>query len=373
MTGSILRAAAPLALAVLSATQANAWIPTTTSSRRARGRTTRMSADPQMVSVPIPGLDGRETTLRRPEVDMLNEVREILPGEGLGVGGTHVVFLPGKGQDPTAFDTALGSLGVLGLHAMCADMPAGRWQETEARIKSTVSAIKEHLRDKMGKTSKRSDGKGAADQRRAKEKAMIQENWIKLFDNEMLSWSLHPVFNQLEQESASAGLPACDHLLLVGCEDGAWVLQAFMCELNRLGLKPRLEITMVALGSKSDTLIAKAVQAVYPDRLNNVRYLSIHGALPSRPAEEEGDLDENLVGLNALDDKEKDQILEEDLAASDYYGYGYSQEAMTCLTSIDGFTEECILSSPGTGEEGSIESWYSAPATIVRWIVKCIL
>jgi hypothetical protein len=324
-----------------------------------------MVADSQMVSVPIPGFDGRETNLRRPEVEMLNEVRQILPGSGLGVGGTHVIFLPGKGQDPTAFDTALGSLGVLGLHAMCAKMPAGHWDETEARIKSTISAIKQHMREKNGGRSSKRGGKN-------KDKAMIKENWLRLFDSEMLSWSLHPVFNQLEKESASAGLPACDHLLLVGCEDGAWVLQAFMCELDRLGLKPRLEITMVALGSKSDTLIARAVQAVYPDRLNNVRYLSIHGSLPSRPAQDE-QADENLVGLNALDSPEKDSILEEDLVASDYYGYGYSQEAMTCLTSIDGFTEECILSSPGSGEEGSIESWYSAPATIVRWIVKCII
>ena len=45
------------------------------------------------------------------------------------------------------------------------------------------------------------------------------------------------------------------------------VLQAFLCELDRLGLKPRLDISMVALGSKSDSLIAKAVTAVYPDRL----------------------------------------------------------------------------------------------------------
>ena len=44
------------------------------------------------------------------------------------------------------------------------------------------------------------------------------------------------------------------------------VLQAFLCELDRLGLKPRLDISMVALGSKSDSLIAKAVTAVYPDR-----------------------------------------------------------------------------------------------------------
>lgn len=46
------------------------------------------------------------------------------------MGGTHVVFLPGKGQDSTAFDTALGSLGVLGLHAMCAGMPSKNWDET---------------------------------------------------------------------------------------------------------------------------------------------------------------------------------------------------------------------------------------------------
>merc|ERR550537_1212189 len=326
-----------------------------------------------MVRVPIPGLDERMTNLRRHEVEMLHEVREILPGSGLGVGGTHVVFLPGKDQDSAAFDTALGAPGVLGLHAMCADMPAGHWKETSSRIRQTISAIKEHLREKnsqMGGKGKRGGGK---EERR---RAARGENWLNLFDNEMLSWSLNPLFNQLEKESASAGLPACDHLLLVGCEDGAWVLQAFLCELDRLGLKPRLEITMVALGSKSDTLIAKAVQAVYPDRLHNVRYLSIHGSLPARSPEEPVAEDENLVGLNAFDDEEKDKLLNDDLAASNYYGYGYSEydavETLTCLTSVDSMTEECILSSPGSGgEEDSIESWYSAPATIVRWIVKC--
>merc|ERR1719506_1919985 len=321
-----------------------------------------------MVRVPIPGLDERMTNLRRHEVEMLHEVREILPGSGLGVGGTHVVFLPGKDQDSAAFDTALGSLGVLGLHAMCTEMPAAHWKETTARIKSTIKANKEHMRGRMrGKANKRSDSKAAQEWRA-----------FQLFDNDMLSWALHPLFNQIEKESASAGLPACDHLLLVGCEDGAWVLQAFLCELDRLGLKPRLEITMVALGSKSDTLIAKAVQAVYPDRLHNVRYLSIHGSLPARSPEEPVAEDENLVGLNAFDDEEKDKLLNDDLAASNYYGYGYSEydavETLTCLTSVDSMTEECILSSPGSGgEEDSIESWYSAPATIVRWIVKCIL
>ena len=31
---------------------------------------------------------------------------------------------------------------------------------------------------------------------------------------------------------------------------------------------------------------------------------------------------------------------------------------MTCITSVDGMTEECILSSPGAGFDGSVEAWY---------------
>jgi len=348
---------ATLVVAALSASQADAFVP----APRARGwQTPTMNAEPmntEMVTVPIPGLDGRETKLQRHELDMLKEVREILPGRhGRGVGGTHVVFLPGKGQDSTAFDTALGSLGVLGLHAMCAGMPSKNWDETTGRIKQTIGAIKEHMKEKHSKLGDKGVPPGK------KRRQPKGTNWSQLFDNEMLSWSLHPVFSQLEKESSTAGLPACDHLLLVGCGDGAWVLQAFLCELDRLGLKPRLDISMVALGSKSDSLIAKAVTAVYPDRLSGVRYLSVHGSLPSRRPEDEGGEDDKL-----------DDVLTADLDNSDFYGYGYSREAMTCITSVDGMTEECILSSPGAGFDGSIEAWYSSPATIVRWIVKCIL
>merc|ERR1719506_3097861 len=103
-----------------------------------------------------------------------------------------------------------------------------------------------------------------------------------MFDHEMLSWVMHPVFTQLTESSEKAGLPACDHLLLVGCEDGAWVLQAFLSDLDRRGLKPHVPITVVALGSKTDTRIAKAVNAVYPERLPYVKYLSVHGELPAR-------------------------------------------------------------------------------------------
>lgn len=54
----------------------------------------------------------------------------------------------------------------------------------------------------------------------------------------------------------------------------------------------------------------------------------------------------------------QDDVLTADLDNSDFYGYGYSREAMTCITSVDGMTEECILSSPGAGFDGSIEAWY---------------
>ena len=73
----------PLPLSMpLFESQAVAFVP----APRARGwRTPTMRAEPntEPVTVPIPGLDGRETTLRRHEVDMLNEVREILPGARL--------------------------------------------------------------------------------------------------------------------------------------------------------------------------------------------------------------------------------------------------------------------------------------------------
>ena len=76
--------------------------------------------------------------------------------------------------------------------------------------------------------------------------------------------------------------------------------------------------------------------------------MSIYGSLPS-PQEP---TDENLEGVPALDDQEKDKMLNDDLVASDWYGYGYgnsrydAMEAMTCLTSVDAMAEECILSSP---------------------------
>jgi hypothetical protein len=297
------------------------------------------------VSVPIPGLDGRETKLRSDEVQLLRDARQELPG-GLGVGGTHVVFLPSRKQEFERFDTTLGALGVLGIHAMVIQMPEKVWRATSARLRDCIDKLKNHLR-----------GHGSA-----------TKHWQALFDFEMLRSTFDPLFAELEAQSSKAGLPACDHLLLVGCEDGAWVMQAFLSDLDNRGLRPHVDITLVALGSKTDTRIAKAVNAVYPERLPYVKYLSVHGELPARQGEGEGADVEGGAGGGEGGSVDKES---EDLAANNWYGYGPEVvEAMSCLT-LDGIDQECIISTP-SDYEGPTEAWYGAPATMVRWIVKAL-
>jgi hypothetical protein len=57
--------------------------------------------------------------------------------------------------------------------------------------------------------------------------------WEDMYDEDMLSRALFPVFSELTGASEDAGLPNCERLVLVGCEDSAWVLHAFLCEVSR--------------------------------------------------------------------------------------------------------------------------------------------
>jgi hypothetical protein len=312
--------------------------------------------------------------LHKAEMEMLYGVREVLPYDAeLGVEDTNVIFLPGKNQRKEGYDKALGTLGVLGLQATVTDMPEELWHETERRFHQCLSDIMQHV---------------------------PQEHAHRMFDQDMLSYTMQPMFQQLEAESMRVSFPKCEKLIMVGCEDGAWVLQAFLCELNRLGLKPHLDITVVALGSKSDSVLARAITTVFPERLDAVRYLSVHASLPARAVsalelselESRWNLDaapgsegrpdivtaevvspagsEVVPAGNGLDNVDA----ADDLMSSDWYDDAHSAipEVMaSCLTSIDGMTEECIMTYES--EESGAEAWYSAPATIVRWIVKCVL
>jgi len=225
------------------------------------------------------------------------------------MGSTHVVFVPSEGQGAELYDTACGAFSLLGLHALAAELPSACWSLTRQNIQDEVLLLQ--LLDQ-------------------------EAPWQDHFQADMLSRALMPVFSEIQEASEAADLPACERLILIGSEDAAWVLHAFLCELDRGDMAPQIPVTLVGLGEKVNSLISQAVQLVYPEKLDGVKYLSLHGEVPDRES----------------------------------MGNAHEHEAMTCF-SLDEEHEECIFAP--TDWQGPNTPWYTDPATIASWIDHVLL
>ena len=290
------------------------------------------------VEVPIEG--DRIARIRKQDVAELEDLRERI-GSTERAKRTHVVVLPSPEQGRKQFDATIGALKILGIFGMVSNIPRRAWQEQQELIKST-------------------------------ETVYPACSWSSILDSDMLSQALSPLFDEFykdeirnmiksccftREDSSTADLPAVDHLVLVGCKDGAWVLHAFLHELYRHGITPREHLTVVALGASTNTLLAKAVTAVYPGCLEKtlgsngrVSYLSLYGSALDRGT--------SSVGGDYPD------------ASREEYATGTEvTEAMTCL-STRGNAEECVISS--SGWDKSTEQWHAEPRTVAKWISRCI-
>lgn len=229
--------------------------------------------------------------------------------------------------------------------------------------------------------------------------------WEDLYDEDMLSRALFPIFSDLAAASENAGLPSCQRLVLVGCEDSAWALHAFLCELDRMKMTPQIPVTLVALGLSTESLLSRAIMKVHPEKLAGVKYLSIHGEVSQRqtpgsiapgPAsgtsvayssqlhnqnelssqgirgvnmedsgvtrERREQLEAPRVGIN----ESEERIVSPSLHMSESTS---NQQRMACME-IDGVNEECIFSP--SGWDGPMGPWFADPTTVASWIGKCL-
>ena len=229
--------------------------------------------------------------------------------------------------------------------------------------------------------------------------------WEDLYDEDMLSRALFPIFSELADASENAGLPSCQRLVLVGCEDSAWVLHAFLCELVRMKMTPQIPVTLVALGLSTESLLSRAIMKVHPEKLAGVKYLSIHGEISQRqtpgsiapgtasganvaygsPLHNQNELSsQGIRGVN-MEDSGVTRDRREQLEAP-RVGINESEERvvlpsvhmsestnkqqrMACME-IDGVNEECIFSP--SSWDGPMGAWFADPTTVASWIAKCL-
>jgi len=272
--------------------------------------------------VPIPG--GTTRILHKDVAELKNLKRQIGSTER-----THVVVLPSPEQGRRQFDATLGALQIVGMFGMVSNLPGSAWYNAIIGLQELMKSI-ERAHPGLGPL------------------------WTRVLDSDMLSRALAPLFDELRQASRASDLPICDHLVLVGCEDGAWVLHAFLHELYRHGVTPSEQLTLVALGASTNTLLGKAVNAVYPARLEGrvgssgrIKYISMFGAVPDRKPRRTG---------GKYPDAHRDDTVE-------------ITEAMTCL-STKGNEEECILSTQGMGS--SMGDWITEPRTAAKWLSRSL-
>jgi len=318
---------------------------------------------PGWTKVPIPTLNDilpvREVELTDLEILTLMETSKGLPESSQQiVADTHVVVVPNVDQDYKLFDPMLGALGVMGLHSVVASVSLQSWRQSIRYLTESVRVLRRAVKD----AGRQGGMDGAA-----------TNSWEDLYDEDMLSRALFPVFTDLAGASEDASLPSCQRLVLVGCEDSAWVLHAFLCELDRMRMKPQIPVTLVALGLSSESLLSKAIMKVHPGKLAGVKYLSIHGETPNRV---------DGVARAAVDSSPRSPSELPDAAdlggekgaystgrGSYYDAPSRELQAMTCMA-VDGVNEECIFSP--SGWDGPMGPWFADPTTIASWIGKCL-
>ena len=298
------------------------------------------SAAGEWEEVPVQG--NRIAKIRKEDVAELEDLRERI-GHVVRTERTNVVVLPSPEQGQKQFDATIAALNILGISGMVNNIPQRAWHATASRLQEIMQAIKR-------------DHPGLPD-------FMLP----RMMDQNMISRALSPLFDELLEASNTADLPACDRLILVGCDDGAWVLHALLNELRRQGVAPREHLTVVALGASTNTKLAKAVTAVYPGRAETSHAETSHGA--------SGRI--NYISLcgASVGDAEVCEVEDSEVA-----------ESLPCLATQEN-SEECILSTScleGSTEhwhaerilstsclEGSTEHWHAEPKTVAKWISRC--
>jgi hypothetical protein len=318
---------------------------------------------PGWTKVPIPTLDdlapAREVELTDLEILHLHETSKALPESSQQiVPDTHIVVVPNVDQDFQLFDPMLGALGVMGLHSVVATVSLQSWRQSIRYLTESVRVLRRAVKD----AGRQGGPEGGA-----------SNSWENLYDEDMLSRALFPVFTDLAGASEDASLPSCKRLVLVGCEDSAWVLHAFLCELDRMRMKPQIPVTLVALGLSSESLLSKAIMKVHPGKLAGVKYLSIHGEVPNRVDGASRNAIASPLSTSDLPDAADQGGVESEYSSGrDSYNYDAPSrelQAMTCMA-VDGVNEECIFSP--SGWDGPMGPWFADPTTIASWIGKCL-